>query len=284
MEKMNITKLYPHNFDVSAHILEPFEKPKADLPMWAFRELVPTSKRQRGQETYKHVNALILDYDKDKTIEEFKSEFSHFFFYLYTTSSHTKEFPKFKVILPLLEPISWGRYASSDFKEVICRFFKGIDQSTLINFHYLPNLPKNKDDYDYFFNQVDRFFCEEDLTPIFNTIKRERKSDEIYKSMKTDKKNYNTQSNMSEESKIKYRQKVSENINTEFFKIPNFTTGDRYNQLKTITVKLIHLKFPDEQYIYNFDDIWGLIKQNCNNNTTKKMVESLFQKIRGYRC
>jgi len=79
------------------------DKPKPDLAAWS-----PTIYREgttRGQAGVEAVSCLVLDYDEGTTVEEALFRWSEWPGMLHTSISHTEATPKFRVVLPLAEPI-----------------------------------------------------------------------------------------------------------------------------------------------------------------------------------
>lgn len=115
----------------------PFEGiPKANLPQ--FVPCTPSGLGGNGHAAWGDMYALVLDYDDGKmTTDAFKRKFGHLYYYLYTTSSHTPEHHRFKVLVWLLMPIPY-REVHAD-KHVILDYFGVDDSSSLSNRHKPPN-------------------------------------------------------------------------------------------------------------------------------------------------
>ncbi|MGB1275240.1 MAG: hypothetical protein ACPG77_05770, partial [Nannocystaceae bacterium] len=84
---------------------------KNDLRLWS-----PTCYRggaRRGSDGVEHISCLVLDYDDgDTTIEVASATWERWYHIVHTTWSHRPEHPKFRVIVPLAEPVSasnWQR-------------------------------------------------------------------------------------------------------------------------------------------------------------------------------
>ena len=76
---------------------------KAELPAWS-----PTTYREgstRGLRGVSHVTCLVLDYDDGTTIGEAVETWKPWPGILHTSISHGADVPRFRVILPLLEPV-----------------------------------------------------------------------------------------------------------------------------------------------------------------------------------
>lgn len=77
---------------------------KKDLRLWSPTHYPPDSRR--GSENVVHLSALVLDYDAGATIRQARELWAEYFHILHTTWSHRPENPKFRVILPLAQPVS----------------------------------------------------------------------------------------------------------------------------------------------------------------------------------
>ena len=73
-------------------------------------------------------SCLTLDYDDGYTIEDFQKQFKDYEFYLYTSSSHSEEKHKYRVILPLEEPLN--KDLLYEYAPELIETFKGCDKST----------------------------------------------------------------------------------------------------------------------------------------------------------
>ncbi|MEM1179897.1 MAG: hypothetical protein AAGM22_16230 [Acidobacteriota bacterium] len=84
--------------------------PKRELRLWS-PTLYPAGAK-RGGERVAHLSCLVLDYDVGLHIGEAAERFEEFFHIVHTTWSHTPDHPKFRLILPLAEPVhpaDWRR-------------------------------------------------------------------------------------------------------------------------------------------------------------------------------
>jgi hypothetical protein len=77
--------------------------PKRDLRLWSPALYMPDTKR--GGENVIHLSCLVLDYDEGSSIENASATWQDYFHLLHTTFSHRPERPKFRLILPLAEPV-----------------------------------------------------------------------------------------------------------------------------------------------------------------------------------
>lgn len=77
---------------------------------------------QRAKENVRTITALVLDYDNKTpngqrvdspiTVEDATEMFGDYFGHIHTTKSHTQEWPKFRVVLPLTRPVPAADYPS----------------------------------------------------------------------------------------------------------------------------------------------------------------------------
>ena len=93
------------------HLLEEARAaPKRDLRLWS-PALYPEGAR-RGGEHVVHLSCLVLDYDVGVSVAEASATWEEYFHIVHTTWSHTPAVPKFRLILPLAEPVrpvDWRR-------------------------------------------------------------------------------------------------------------------------------------------------------------------------------
>lgn len=115
----------------------PFQgTPKDQLPQYV--TCTPSGLGGAGHDAWGDMYAIVLDYDDGKmTTDLFKDKFGHLRYYLYTTSSHTPEHHRFKVLIWLLSPIPY-REIHAD-KHIILDYFGVDDSSSLSNRHKPPN-------------------------------------------------------------------------------------------------------------------------------------------------
>lgn len=276
------TNLIEKVVNVENFIKNPFSLAKDECPLWNFVSIKEGKPKFRSGENYSEVHALLLDFDSNLTIEDFKKKYTNFKYFLYTTSSHIKGFcDKFRVIIPLKNPFPFNSYADRFFKESLIEYFDGIDKSCFSNFHILPNTPANKDDYYFYINESENIFdivCE--ISGIYKKLKRK---DEIHKSFKKCLRNEskNGDKNMTGNAKINYKNKVSEELRKELHQIPSFRNGSRYNSLLSLTGKYVNAKYPSNEYIFDEKEIKEWIGSNCRDRAVIKMVEDLCRR-RGF--
>lgn len=77
--------------------------PKRDLRLWSPAHYPQGSRR--GSENVVHLSCLVLDYDSGLPIAEAAAAWQDVFHIVHTTWSHTPEVPKYRLILPLAQPV-----------------------------------------------------------------------------------------------------------------------------------------------------------------------------------
>ena len=77
--------------------------PKRDLRLWSPAHYPAGSRR--GSENVLHLSCVVLDYDSGLPIAEAAAAWQDYFHIVHTTWSHTTETPKYRLILPLAEPV-----------------------------------------------------------------------------------------------------------------------------------------------------------------------------------
>lgn len=96
--------------------------PKRDLRLWSPALYTPETKR--GSENVIHLSCLVLDYDQGASIATASATWQDYFHLIHTTFSYSPEKVKFRLILPLAEPVpaaewhkvyEWAQ-ARTDFK------------------------------------------------------------------------------------------------------------------------------------------------------------------------
>ena len=82
----------------------PSNLPKEKLPLWRFCTLKEGAELKANQLNYDTIHMLILEIDKGHTIQEIEDKASEFAHAIHTTSSHTPELHRFRLMLPLDMP------------------------------------------------------------------------------------------------------------------------------------------------------------------------------------
>lgn len=133
----------------------PVSLPKDKVPLWQFYKV---TKPFRQMDNYYSIHALILDYDKGiPTIQQFEDKYAELSYALYTTSSHTPDKHRFRVILPLDQEYNYSEMRNKNLKTLLIDHFPGIDHSSFSNFHKIPALPANPNNYYCNINKGSKF-------------------------------------------------------------------------------------------------------------------------------
>ncbi len=149
--------LVEYNLSLKQVLETPLRMSKDDLPQWQFIKLLEGANRHRRQDNYATRHALILDIDKNWNIADFERTYSNLTYAIHTTSNHTMNANRFRVILPLDAEYPNMLFRHKPVHEALAHYFPGFDPSSLVNFHKLPALPANPSDYYCSFNSGRRF-------------------------------------------------------------------------------------------------------------------------------
>lgn len=254
----------------------PLNKPKEDCPLWFFCSLKDENNKKRTLDNMYEINALILDFDDNISIRDFKENYSKYYYYLYTTTNHSKDQDKFRVIVPLKIPVNYIEIRDRYMSESLCNFFKGVDVSSFRNFHNFPNLPKIHSDYYYHKNNSEIFFDIDILREDAKKLRRKNELENAANATKNLSKNYSE--TMSENAKEKYKLKVEDSFSEQIRDIPSHKTGNRYNQLVSFVSKMVNAKYPDDEFIFEKHEIESVVFQNCCDRNVKKLIEAFYNK------
>lgn len=266
------------SFEQLENILRnPLKKPKEQCPLWRFCSVFNNKQNSRLQENIEDINSLLLDFDDNLTIKEFLNKYSDINFYLYTTTSHSKDQDKFRVIVPLKEKYNYKNFKNPFLIDSLCEYFENVDPSSFSNFHNLPNMCKKPNEYFFFHNISENFF---DLNSLNNRAKYKERLLDISMQCRNlkNKSKPEFKNTMSENARIAYENKVKIELRKELNKISNFRNGTRYNSLLSLTGKMCNAKFPDNSYIFDLPEILQWITSNCSDRNVIKMVENLYNK------
>lgn len=96
----------------------------------------------KGSEYAVDCSMIVLDYDDGTTIEEVKRDLTNYEFVLYTSHNHKIKGERFRVVMPLLKPISIDHW--NNRKKNFLKMFSGVDKSTVscARAFYLPSCPE----------------------------------------------------------------------------------------------------------------------------------------------
>ena len=118
------------------------ERASKDGPAWSPVSYAPNA--TRGNKNVVAIYALVADIDDGAPIEEARHRLQGFGYILHTSYSHTPEHPKYRVIVPLAQPVAPGEHASlwPRFNEMLGGH---LDPATKdpARLYYLPAHPRN---------------------------------------------------------------------------------------------------------------------------------------------
>ena len=167
--KFETDKVSVEDINLLHFIKNPSNKPKPELPLWRFITLKEGMPNEANQEYYDKIHILILEFDKGTTIQEIESLVSEYSYAIHTTSNHTKEAHRFRLMLPLdiSYPESFWRIPA--VKKAMIAKFKYLDKSSFVNYQCIPALPPNPSDY-YYNVHNGRAFSFDDIADIVKGI------------------------------------------------------------------------------------------------------------------
>lgn len=262
--------------EMDLSLLEMCAKPsnlkKEDLPQWMFIDLIDPLSIRRNLTNYKNCYAIIIEFDNKEgeylSIEAFASKYSHLAWILHTTSSHTKDKHKYRVILPLDEPTPYAIWHDYDVREIMKEYFKGVDPSSFSNFQKIPALPANPEDYYYHVNKGARFsflYIRDHVNKLrFDNEQKHKLSRPIREDGIPSAINYEA-----------YKAKVVSSIEDKYAGCGTAETGHRYTDLTSYCGKLLSAKYPDGYYVFDDHEVMHIIKSECKDPAVIKMVKSL---------
>lgn len=116
---------------------------KEQCPMWGFYEGASTITPNKRAENFEMMTALLLDYDSGVSIEQVQRELRPFLHFGYTSFNHRPEKPRFRVVLPLAQPMP---LLTPKQQEVVADAFPGIDRSSFARgrFFYMPAICRER--------------------------------------------------------------------------------------------------------------------------------------------
>lgn len=221
---------------------------KEDLPQWLFLDGI-NGDGLRRQINYANLNAIIIEYDGTLSIQDFIDNNADLSYALHTTSSHTLDKHKYRVILPLSEKIEYSVFKQREVVMAMMKKFPGIDKSCFSNWQKLPAMPMINKHYFCKFNKGDKFNL--------NMIEKEIKFARLANNYMSPVLPFNKRKvdNIDEEY-IKAKSYAERLINT----LPSGKTGDRYTSYCSAMGAIINLKYKDGQYVFGIDEIRSMFR------------------------
>lgn len=255
--------LVSHNDKIINILRNPLHLSKEDLPQWMF---IDSKLSVRDEKHYINMYALMIEYDDGYSIDEFRARFADFRYYLYTSTGHTDEHNKFRVIFPLLKPIAYSELRRKIVRNTLVAYFGDIDPTCFSNFQKLPNDINHN--YKYYANKGIKYWSPDECKKQYNDeleqqaqIDAIRLSEKLIRVDKTKKFN-----------KDAYYEAVLNTAREAINKIPNYQSGDRYRLLCSQTGKLLAATYPNGEYIFDDADVEHLILGHTDDSAVRKMV------------
>lgn len=262
-------RLWLHDIDIEHMISHPSSQCKEQLMQYMFISLKDPNNRLRDSRNYGTVSALVIEYDNGVSIGEICARYDYLYYYLHTTSGHTKEHHKFRMILPCKDPIPYAYLAAPITKQAMIRIFPGIDSSCFTNFQKIPAWPKCRSDYVA--------IKHEGRLITYDYI--DRTTQQIYAEMQKRKDERDKhRAHYNRIDKPAYKKAVDTNMQKRYGGCGSSRTGHRYTDLLSYCGSLCNAKYPDGELIYSDDDISSIILSEYKDDRVRKMVYSLIAK------
>lgn len=133
---------------------------------------------RKGENNTGSASMICLDFDDGLTIAEARKKFSNVKSLILTTRSHQKDkggvkCDRFRVIIPLISPLSISTEDYPDFLNVLYKKVGGVDGSTKDLARFFFASPK---DAEYYYSDSDRLL---DWRPIYDKMLKERVSEKL---------------------------------------------------------------------------------------------------------
>lgn len=249
----------------------PVSLPKDKIPQWIFANKVD-GEFKRKNSSIATVHCMQIEYDKGEiTVDEWVTRYSNYSFALYTSSGHTPNLHKFRVIIPLKESVEYSNFISRLSKNIMCEIFTGIDDSCFTNWQKIPALTlADPSFYKYVTNNGKKFdYIEE----VWNKVEYIIQQEEQIKQMQdilNPKKTYNTINYDA------YKLKVDESMEDLISDIPSRENGGRYRAFVSVMGSMLSSKYPDGVEIYSIHDIRHMLRRvywDSNLENTLKRLE-----------
>lgn len=115
---------------------EPITVDKDNCPVYMFAH---ASAERHDISTITDIYAIMLDYEDGTTPEQFVQHYPDLQYYWYTSKSHTPDKPRFRVVLPLMEPVDYAEIHNQQAKAALQAYFPGNDATSYTNLQCVPN-------------------------------------------------------------------------------------------------------------------------------------------------
>ena len=115
---------------------QPISVDKDNCPVYMFAHAAGD---RHDISTCTDIYAIMLDYEDGTTPDQFVGQYSDLQAYWYTSKSHTPASPRFRVVLPLMEPIAYDTIHNPAAKAALQQYFTGNDATSYTNLQCVPN-------------------------------------------------------------------------------------------------------------------------------------------------
>lgn len=239
------------------HFLKnPSDKPKKELPLWRFITLKEGVEKRANQELYDTIHVLIVEFDHAVTIQSIEELASEYAYAIHTTSSHTQEEHRFRLMLPLDISYPESFWRLENVKKAMELKFPGLDRSCFINYQCIPALPANPADY-YHKIQNGRKFGYKEIEKIVERLEFDEEIERQFDESMKPKRQFLT----TEDSNFdRYKEVVDENMDKLISSLPRTDNGSRYIEFCSAMGTMLNAKYPDGQHIYSKDDVEHMLR------------------------
>jgi hypothetical protein len=126
--------VYPKDWNITNRITKPLPREglsKQECVAWSFVSLIDNKPALQSEQKFDKIYAMIIDYDSSATnMNTVKEKFNNYEYFMHTSWSHLEDgfTEKFKLILPLSEPINYNEYIRC--RTALKKQFRFCDKST----------------------------------------------------------------------------------------------------------------------------------------------------------
>ena len=258
----------------------PVSLPKDEVPLWNFISIKDGMPHERHWENYGKIFAIILDFDGGLSIQDFEDRYSRYSYFLYTSSSHKDWYHRYRVVLPLAEPLSYANtFRQTYTKKSIYAIFPEADKTCLSNFHKIPAVPTDG---------ISKPYCNYHVAERYH-ISNHSVEGEAYRYYKKEHENMQ----MAQEARRKLaklrhndkscaRQKQGARrwAEKKVMEIPT-TKGDRYAQFRKLIPSLAHWQNDAGDYMFDIDECLEILEKHPQgrNADITKLARDLYEGI-----
>jgi Zn ribbon nucleic-acid-binding protein len=246
--------------------------PKKDLPLWRFCELKDDAPLIANQLNYTVTRMIILEFDHSVSIQDVENRASKYTYALHTTSNHTNQSHRFRLMLPLDKDYPDELWRSRYVKIAMLGLFPGLDATCFVNYQCIPALPNNPQDYYCSFNNGIRFGYD----CISEKVIEMEFDDQLAEAWTVA---HRKTFNLTDESKQKYHDIVLESLQRKYGGCGSSQTGHRYSDLCSYAGALCNAKDKlTDDWVFNKIEIEQLIKCEYWDTAIAKMVRAFLSR------